>query len=91
MALSYLHHPLRTGASEKYLPQSLALLADIQRTGDIFFPQSWLQATFNWYQTPTAAATIRSFLNNHPGYNPKLKAKILQSADNVFRAEQLAK
>jgi aminopeptidase N len=90
-ALSYLHHPLRTQASEKYLPQSLNLLAEIQRTGDIFFPQSWLQATFSWYQTPTAAATIRNFLNNHPDYNPKLKAKILQSADNVFRAERLAK
>lgn len=90
-ALSYLHHPLRTGTSEKYLPQSLNLLAGIQLTGDIFFPQSWLQATFSWYQSPSAAAIIRQFLTNNPNYNPKLKAKILQSADNVFRAERLAK
>lgn len=90
-ALSYLHHPLRTEASEKYLPQSLNLLAEIQLTGDIFFPQSWLQSTFNWYQSPSAAATIRQFLANNPNYNPKLKAKILQSADNVFRAERLVK
>jgi aminopeptidase N len=90
-ALANLHHPLRTAYSEKYLTQSLDWLADIQLTGDIFFPQSWLQATFNWYQTPTAAATVRKFLKDHPGYNPKLKAKILQSADNVFRAERLVK
>ncbi|MDB5115640.1 MAG: aminopeptidase [Mucilaginibacter sp.] len=90
-ALANLHHPLRTAYSEKYLTQSLDWLADIQLTGDIFFPQSWLQATFNWYQTPTAAATVRKFLKDHPGYNPKLKAKILQSVDNVFRAERLVK
>lgn len=89
-ALGYLHHPLRTTYSEKYLPQSLDLLEEIQHTGDIFFPQSWLQATFNWYQSPAAGKIIRNFLRSHPGYNPKLRAKILQSADNVFRAERLA-
>jgi aminopeptidase N len=88
-AISYLHHPLRTEYSEKYLQQSLDLLEDIQRTGDVFFPQSWLQATFNWYQSPAAATIILNFLASHPGYNPKLKAKILQSADNVFRAGRL--
>jgi aminopeptidase N len=30
--LSYLHHPLRTAYSEKYLPQTLALLEEVQRT-----------------------------------------------------------
>ena len=35
-ALSYLHHPLRAGASEKYLPATLEWLQDIQRTGDVF-------------------------------------------------------
>jgi len=89
MALGYLNHPLRTAYSEKYLQTSLDLLAEIQLTGDIFFPQSWLSTTLNWYQTPTAAKTVRDFLSAHPDYNPKLKAKILQSADNVFRAQEL--
>ena len=89
MALGYLNHPLRTAYSEKYLQTSLDLLAEIQLTGDIFFPQSWLSTTLNWYQTPTAAKTVRDFLKAHPDYNPKLRAKILQSADNVFRAEKL--
>ncbi len=91
MALSYLHHPLRTGSSEIYLPATLNWLEDIQRTGDVFFPQSWLQTSLSWYQTPTAAAGVRHFLQQHPDYNPKLRAKILQAADNLFRAENLAK
>ncbi len=91
IGLSYLHHPLRTAASEKYLPATLDLLEDIQRTGDVFFPQSWLQTSFAWYRTKSAAAIVRSFLQLHPDYNPKLKAKILQSADNLFRAKRLAR
>ncbi|EJF08277.1 aminopeptidase [Pontibacter sp. BAB1700] len=90
-ALSYLHHPLRAASSEKYLRESLELVEEIQLTGDIFFPTNWLQSTFSHYQTPTAAATIRTFLTEHPDYNPKLKGKILQAADHVFRAEKLAR
>nr|WP_229755324.1 M1 family aminopeptidase [Hymenobacter cavernae] len=88
-ALGYLHHPLRAATSEKYLPESLALLEEIQLTGDIFFPYSWLQATFGSYQTSTAARTVRTFLQQHPTYNPKLRAKILQASDDLFRAEKL--
>jgi aminopeptidase N len=88
-ALANLHHPLRVDSSEKYLANSLELLADIQRTGDVFFPQNWLQASLGNYQTATAAEVVRKFLRQHPDYNPKLRAKILQAADNLFRAEKL--
>ncbi|GGK76147.1 M1 family metallopeptidase [Rufibacter glacialis] len=88
-ALGYLHHPLRAATSEKYLPESLNLLEEIQRTGDIFFPASWLSVTFGSYQSAGAAQTVRAFLQAHPAYNPKLKGKILQAADGVFRAEKL--
>ncbi|RAK70164.1 M1 family metallopeptidase [Hymenobacter edaphi] len=88
-ALGYLHHPLRAAASEQYLPQSLALLEEIQQTGDIFFPHNWLQATLGYYQTPTAACTVRGFLAAHPQYNPRLRAKLQQAADDLLRAEQL--
>jgi aminopeptidase N len=85
-ALGYLHHPLRADASEKYLPATLDWLEDIQRTGDVFFPQSWLAASFGYYQTASAEAVVKGFLEAHPGYNPKLKAKILQATDNLSRA-----
>jgi len=88
-ALSYLHHPLRTGYSVKYLPATLDLLEDIQRTGDVFFPQSWLQTSLGYYQSAEAAAIVTSFLKTHPGYPPKLKAKLLQAADNLYRARRI--
>ena len=88
-ALGYLHHPLRQATSEKYLLQSLALLQEIQLTGDIFFPAAWLEATFGAYQSPAAAAVVRGFLKAHPHYNPQLRGKILQASDDLFRAERL--
>jgi len=88
-ALYYLHHPLRQASGINYLKESLDMLEEIQSTGDIFFPQSWLQASVGVYQTPQAADIVHHFLETHPDYNPKLKAKILQSADNLFRAVAL--
>ncbi|AEV96667.1 aminopeptidase [Niastella koreensis] len=89
IALGYLHHPLRQSTSYKYLPQSLELVEEIQRTGDIFFPASWLSATFGSYQTKAAWQVVQQFLLKHPGYNPKLKAKIQQATDNLNRAQKL--
>lgn len=88
-ALYYLHHPLRQESSVKYLKQSLDMLAEIQKTGDIFFPQSWLQSSFGMYRSPEAAGIVEEFLKLHPDYSPKLKAKILQATDNLFRARKL--
>lgn len=85
-ALSYLHHPLRQNTSVKYLAKSLDMLQTIQITGDIFFPASWLSSTFGTYQSPEAARIVTEFLASHPNYNEKLKAKILQSTDNLMRA-----
>ena len=91
VALYYLHHPLRQATSIEYLKKSLDLLEEIQTTGDIFFPQSWLQATLGYYQSARAAEIVTDFLKDHSDYNPKLKAKILQTADNLFRARKLLK
>ena len=85
-ALGYLHHPLRQSTSVKYLAKSLDMLETIQITGDIFFPQSWLSSTFGSYQSNEAAHIVNEFLAAHPNYNEKLKAKILQSTDNLVRA-----
>ena len=88
-ALGYLHHPLRAETSQKYLRPSLDLLEEIQKTGDIFFPSAWLSATLGSYQSTEAERVVRSFLQEHPNYNPRLKAKLLQAADNLFRAERI--
>ena len=86
-ALSYLHHPIRQTSSIRYLKESLDLLEEIQKTGDIFFPQSWLAAIFSSYNKKEANAVVQDFLKSHPNYNPKLKDKILQTTDNLRRAQ----
>jgi aminopeptidase N len=88
-ALRNLHHPLRHQTSEKYLRPSLELLEEIQRTGDIFFPARWTAATLSRYQTPSAAETVRRFLEQRPDYNYQLKLKVLQAADPIFRANKV--
>jgi len=85
-ALSYLHHPLRARHAERYILPSLELLEEIQRTGDIFFPARWLDATLGGHNTPAAASIVRGFLDRRRDYPARLRAKILQSADPLFRA-----
>ena len=85
--LSYLHHPLRAKASEKYIPASLALLREIQRTGDIFFPKRWMDATLGGHSSATAARMVARFLAELPqDYPERLRRVILSSSDNLFRA-----
>jgi aminopeptidase N len=91
VGLAYLHHPLRQATAVKYLPESLELLEEIQKTGDIFFPQSWLSATFASYSSKEADQVVLDFLKKHPGYNANLRDKILQATDNLHRAQNLLK
>ena len=87
--VGYLHHPLRRESSLRYLRASLELLAEIQRTGDIFFPQRWLGATLDTHNSSAAAAVVRTFLAEDHGLSDRLKGKLLQSADPLFLAEQI--
>ncbi len=88
-ALGYLHHPLRLDSSKKYILPSLRLLEEIQRTGDIFFPARWTAATLGSHRSAEAAAVVRRFLDDRPGYNKQLRLKILQAADPLFRSEAI--
>lgn len=90
-ALTYLHHPLRQSASVRYVPGSLDLLEEIQATGNIFFPLSFVSATLGNYQSKEVADMVNAYIKAHPQLNPKLKGKLLQGADNVFRAQKLVK
>jgi aminopeptidase N len=84
-ALEFLHHPLRANESEKYILPSLELLEEIQLTGDIFFPKRWLVATMSGHRSKSAAKVVQSFLLERPEYPSRLKNKILQAADLLFR------
>ena len=85
--LRYLHHPLRSAESIKYIRPGLALLHDIQRTGDIFFPKRWMDATLGGHRSLEAARIVRSFLAGlSDSYPDRLRLIILSSADDLFRA-----
>jgi aminopeptidase N len=85
--LRYLHHPLRESSSEKYIEPSLLMLREIQRTGDIFFPKRWIDATLGGHRSPAAAGIVRAFVDRLPAQYPlPLRRVILSSADELFRA-----
>ena len=89
-AVGYLHHPLRAAASEKYIRPSLDLLAEIQRTGDIFFPKRWVDATLSGHQSASAARTVSEFLGNLPvTYQARLRRIILSSSDDLIRIRRI--
>lgn len=85
--LAYLHHPLRAAASLPLVAPALDLLWEVQRTGDIFFPRRWLDATLSGHTTRAAADIVRAFLGALPaGFPERLRLITLQSADELFRA-----
>lgn len=88
-ACHYIHHPLRQNEAIHDLPLSLSLLEEIQQTGDIFFPKSWLDNTIGQYNNEQAKALVETYLEQNPNLNPQLKSKLLQSTDNLFRAQKL--
>ena len=85
-ALRYLHHPLRARSAEKYIRPSLDLLDEIQRTGDIFFPKRWLDATLGGHNSTNAQSIVDTFLKQKPGYEPQLLRKIQQAEHELTRA-----
>lgn len=84
--LAYLHHPLRKKDSERYLFETLELLSEIQRTGDIFFPGNVLNRSFNWYTSESAWQSVNTFLQRNQDYPSYLKQKILQETDLLSRS-----
>jgi aminopeptidase N len=88
-ALHYFHHPLRSEYSIKYLKPSLDLLPEIQRTGDIFFPKSWLDATLWGYTSEEACQIVDTWLKNNQDLSKNLRDKVMQSADNLKRATEI--
>ena len=88
--LGYLHHPLRATTAERHILPSLELLREIQRTGDIFFPKRWMDATLSGHQSASAARVVSEFLERLPkDYPERLRRVILSSADDLLRARRI--
>ena len=87
--LAYLNHPLRRPDGEKYVRPALKLLREIQRTGDIFFPTNWMNATLGGHNSHSSAERVKDFLAEQKDYPTRLRRIILQSADELFRADAI--
>jgi aminopeptidase N len=90
-ALSNIHHPLRQNSSTKHLKLVLEKLEEVQLTGDIFFPKRWLVSSIGNYSSKEANAVLNQFLKENPDYNPILLKKLLQTTDNLTRAQSIKK
>jgi aminopeptidase N len=88
-ALSTIHHPLRQQSATKHLKAVLEKLEEVQLTGDIFFPKGWLASSIGNYSSIEAYAILEEFLEENPDYKPSLLQKILQTTDNLARAQKL--
>ncbi|HSW31496.1 MAG TPA: M1 family aminopeptidase [Longimicrobiales bacterium] len=84
--LENLHHPIRARSALPTVRPALDMVEEVQRTGDIFFPGRWLDATLARHTEPEAADEVRRFLGERPDLAPRLRAKVLQSADPLWRA-----
>jgi aminopeptidase N len=88
-SLQYLNHPLHEAHARQFVRPALDLLREIQRTGDIFFPTRWMDATLWGHRSPEVAATVREFLATEAAegrYPQRLRWTILSTADELFRA-----
>jgi aminopeptidase N len=86
-ALGWLHHPLRSEPAVPLIAPSLELLEEAKRTGDIFLPRRWADATLAGHRSVEAAGAVRTFLDSRPpSYPPALRRVVLAGADLLFRS-----
>jgi aminopeptidase N len=85
-AQAYLNHPLREEHAKRFIRPSLELLRAIQRTGDIFFPKRWIDATLSGHRSAEAAAAVHDFLASELQYPQRLRWTVLTAVDEVSRA-----
>ena len=85
-AVGYLHHPLRAARSERYVQPSLEMLEELRRTGDIFFPRRWLDATLSGHRSRAVADAVHGFLEARPDYPVRLRRLVQQVAHELYLA-----
>ena len=79
-ALRLLNSDVYEPQSNAYIEPSLKSLRYIQRTSDIFFPESWLRALLSGHKSKEARLIVESFVRDNPDYPEFLRNKILEAA-----------
>ena len=85
-SLDAFNAPGQEALTLSWLRPALDSLPWIQKNRRIFFLGSWLGAFLGGQTSPAAAEVVDRFLAEHPELPPDLRAKVLQSADELRRA-----
>jgi len=85
-ALYYLHHPLRNYDSLRFIEESLDMLEEIERTGDIFFPKSWVKTTMMYHSSEGAYEVVKRFISEHQDYPERLMRIVKQAMYYLTRS-----
>ena len=88
--LYYLNHPLRQREAVRYIRPALDLLTEIQRTGDIFFPENWCDNLLAGHRSAEAYHEVESFLEDNRDMLPLLRNKILSAEYYLKRKNENA-
>ncbi|MCR5131898.1 MAG: aminopeptidase [Prevotella sp.] len=83
--LALLNDPTREPLSNRYLAPGLNALEDVQRTGDIFFPDDWLSGLLSGHRSDEAKSTVRTWISTHPTLSPALMNKLKDNAYWLLR------
>jgi aminopeptidase N len=75
--------------TREFLPAALDSLGWIQKNRRIFFLGAWLNAFLDGQTEDEALLVVQSFLNSRPQLAPDLRAKVLQSADELERTVRI--
>ena len=82
----YLNHPLREAHARRFVLPALGMVREIQRTGDIFFPTRWMEATLGGHNSSEVAGIVRGLSGQRElQYPQRLRWTILTAADELFR------
>ncbi|MDO4165611.1 MAG: M1 family aminopeptidase [Bacteroides sp.] len=83
-ALANLNHRLRQKEAVAYIRPALEALPEVQRTGDIFFPTSWVRALLSGHVSAEARAEVDAFFAAHPDFPLMLSCKVKQQAGHLY-------
>jgi aminopeptidase N len=75
--------------TREFLPAALDSLGWIQKHRRIFFLGAWLGAFLDGQTDEEALLVVQTFLNARPQLPPDLRAKVLQSADELERTVRI--
>ncbi len=77
------HRSYSESEKSRYIASGLAVLPEIQRTGDIFFPQNWTTSLLAGCKSGICGDEVRKFIEQNPNLHPLLLSKLQIAAHHL--------